>query len=342
MIEKYFSLPEYVIAFLAFVVFVLIFKVFQNVALNRFRKLSKRTKTDIDDTLIGVLETLRPPFYIFLAFYFALSFLEINRTLDKVVDVVLITWIVYQVVVAFQVVIDYGIKKKVRKEKEPEAKTAYRALGKLAKIILWIGAVLFILSNLGINITSLVAGLGIGGIAIAFALQNILNDLFSSFAIYFDKPFVIGDFIKVGDKAGVVEKIGIKTTRIRALQGEEIVISNRELTSTQIQNFKRMQERRVVFSFGVVYETPNRLLKRIPKIIEKIISSVEFVRFDRAHFSQFDDSALSFEVVYYVGTSVYSKYKDINEKILLSVKEKFEKEGIEMAYPTRVVYQKKL
>jgi small-conductance mechanosensitive channel len=334
------TILDYATALLALGVLLLIFKLFQSFAVGRFKKLSRRTKTDIDDMLIGVLGTLRPPFYVFLSFYLALNFLEINRILGKVINVILIAWIVYQVVVALQVVIDYGVKKWSRREKEKEARNAYQALGKLAKIILWAGALLFILSNLGVNITSLIAGLGIGGVAVAFALQNILNDLFSSFAIYFDKPFVVGDFIVVGDRAGVVEKIGIKTTRVRALQGEEVVISNRELTSVQIQNFKRMHERRIVFSFGVVYETPSEKLKRIPEIVGEIVKSVKLARFDRAHFFRFDDSALAFEVVYYVGTGDYNQYMDINEKILLGIKDVFEKEGIEMAYPTRVIYQR--
>jgi small-conductance mechanosensitive channel len=332
---------DYATALLAFAVLVLIFKIFQSLILKRLRKLSKSTATEIDDMLVGMVETLRPPFYLFLGFYLALSFLEINIIFEKLINIILVAWIVFQIVLALQVVVDYGVKKWSRREKERGAKSAYQALGKLAKIILWAGALLFVLSNLGVNITSLVAGLGIGGVAVAFALQNILNDLFSSFAIYFDKPFVVGDFIVVGSRAGVVEKIGIKTTRVRALQGEEIVISNRELTSTQIQNFKRMHERRVVLSFGVVYETPNALLEKIPKIVEKVVKSVELTRFDRAHFFRFDDSSLTFEAVYYVGTGDYNKYMDINEKILLGIKGSFEKEGIQMAYPTRVIYQKR-
>jgi len=341
MFEKYLPTSDYLTALIVFAVSVLIFRGFQSLILSRLKKLSKKTGTDVDDMLVGMIETLRPPFYLFLSFYIALGFLNINKVFDKLINVVLVAWVVYQAVVALQVIVDYGVKKKIHKEKEPEAKTAYRAIGKLAKIIIWTGAVLFILSNLGVDITSLVAGLGIGGVAVAFALQNILNDLFSSFAIYFDKPFVAGDFIVVGDRAGVVEKIGIKTTRVRALQGEEVVISNRELTSAQIQNFKRMQERRVVFSFGVVYETPSLLLGKIPGIVEKIINSVELARFDRAHFLRFDESALSFEVVYFIRTGDYNKYMDANEKILLGIKDSFEKNKIEMAYPTRVIYQKR-
>ena len=197
------------------------------------------------------------------------------------------------------------------------------------------------LSNLGINVTSLVAGLGVGGIAIAFALQNILNDLFSSFAIYFDKPFVVGDFIKIGEHAGTVEKVGIKTTRIRSTTGEELIISNRELTSARVQNFKRLNERRSIFTIGVVYETTAEKLRRIPSIIQTIIESQSLNRFDRVHFKTFGDFSLNFEVSYYVQTTDYKKFMDTQEIVNLKIVEAFEKEGISMAYPTQTIYLEK-
>ncbi|RMD61247.1 mechanosensitive ion channel family protein, partial [Candidatus Parcubacteria bacterium] len=169
-------------------------------------------------------------------------------------------------------------------------------------------------------------------------VQNILSDLFSSFTILVDKPFVPGDFIVVGEHMGVVEKIGIKTTRLRALQGEEIVISNRELTATRIQNFKRMKARRVLFRIGVVYETPSELLEQIPDLVRDIIARQKNVAFDRAHFSSFDDSSLTFEIVYYVNSGDYKEYMDVHQRILFAIKREFERRGISMAYPTRTVY----
>jgi len=171
-------------------------------------------------------------------------------------------------------------------------------------------------------------------------MKNILGDLFSSFAIFFDKPFLPGDFIQVGDKSGTVKKIGIKTTRIQASQGEEIVFSNQELTSSRVHNFKKMEERKISFSFGVVYETPLKKIKKISKMVKEIIVDIDKARFDRAHFSRFDDSALNFDVVYFVESDGYKTYMDIQQKINLKILEVFEKEEIEMAYPTRVVYQK--
>ncbi|HED38491.1 MAG TPA: mechanosensitive ion channel family protein, partial [Ignavibacteria bacterium] len=247
---------DFAIALGAFLSFLVVFKIFQVIILARLKKLAEKTKTDIDDTLVEIVKSLKPPFYSFLAFYSAMFFLTLGDVFKKAIDVVLIIWIILQVILAVQILIDYIIKKRMGDEEDAAAENAINILGKLSKWVLWSFGLLLVFSNLGIDVTSLIAGLGIGGIAIALALQNTLSELFSSFSIYFDKPFTPGDFIVVGDKKGVVEKIGIKTTRLKALQGEELIISNKELTSAQIQNFKKMKERRISFSSGVTYETP--------------------------------------------------------------------------------------
>lgn len=329
---------RYAISFLAFVTLTILLKIFQVFILRRLSYFTKQTKTDIDDTFIEIVKSLKPPFYSFLAFYIALNFLQINLFIQNIINAVLIIWVTYQVIIAIQILINYIVKKLLIKKGGKETQSAIGVLSIVTKSVIWTIGILLILSNMGVNITSVIAGLGIGGIAVALAVQNILSDLLSSFAIYFDKPFVIGDFIIVDDKMGIVERIGIKTTRIRALQGEEIVISNNELTAAKIQNFKNMRERRIVFNFGVTYETPTEKLKKIPKIIKNIIQSIKSTRFDRAHFYKFNDSALSFEVVYFVQTGDYKKYMDINQAIHLKIKESFEKEGISMAYPTKTVY----
>lgn len=332
------SVENYIVALIAFILLLLIFGIFQRIFLNRLRKFAERTKTDIDDTLIAIVQSVRPPFYAFLAFYFAIKFLVLHEYVGKAIDAILIIWVVYLSVQAVQILIDFIVRKRIRKEDEKSSKSAFKILSLITKIILWSLGLLLILSNLGVDITSLIAGFGIGGIAIALAIQNILSDLFSSFAIFFDKPFVVGDYIIVGESEGKVEKIGIKTTRLKALQGEEIIISNKELTSSRIQNFKRMDERRIIFHFGVTYETDAKTVRHIPKIIKEIIKEVKLARFDRAHFKRFDDSALTFEVVYYVQSNKYAKYMDMNEKIHLKIKEAFDKEGISMAYPTQTIY----
>lgn len=334
------SVLDYLVALGILVLFLLVFKIFQLAILSRLKKLAKNTETDADDILIEAVQSLKPPFYYFLSVYFVLPFLEIREDVLNIIKNILIVLIVYQVIRAVLVLVDYIFKKISEKKEDTGTKLAFSYLSVFAKIMIWSFGLLLVLSNLGINITSLVAGLGIGGIAFAFAMQNILGDLFSSFAIFFDKPFLPGDFIQVGDQRGVVKKIGIKTTRIQASQGEEIVFSNQELTSTQIHNFKKLKERRINFSFGIVYETPLEKVAKVSEMVKNIITGVGEIRFDRAHFNSFDDSALGFEVVYFVESDDYNKYMDIQQKINLQILEVFEKEKIEMAYPTRVVYQR--
>ena len=206
------------------------------------------------------------------------------------------------------------------------------------QVALWSVAALLILQNLGVDITALVAGLGIGGIAVALALQRILNDLFSSLSIVLDKPFMVGDFIVLGDFLGTVEHIGIKTTKLRSLTGEQIICANGDLLDTRIRNFKRMQERRVVFKLGVVYQTTYEQLQRIPCMIKTIIEATEQTRFDRAHFFQYGDFSLDFEIVYYVSSSDYNVYMDAQQAINLEIYRQFQQAGIEFAYPTQSVF----
>lgn len=335
------SLKDFLEAIIVFLILFGLLKLFQKVILQKLRKLAKKTKTDIDDVLIKIFDSIKPSFVFFLAAYLSVQLLVLGDIVSKIINAILIIWVVYQVIKGVQIFIDYLVERASRKEKEESTKTGLRIIGKIARGVLWIFGVLLILSNLGVKITSLVAGLGIGGVAIAFALQNILADLFSSFSIYFDKPFVIGDFIVVGKDVGVVKNIGIKTTRLQALQGEEIVISNKELTSTRVQNFKKLQERRIVLSFGVVYDTSLEKLKKINNIVKEIIDNEEKVHFDRCHFVSFDDSALSFEVIYFVESPDYTEYRDRHQNILFEIKKRFEKENISMAYPTQTVYLKK-
>jgi small-conductance mechanosensitive channel len=232
----------------------------------------------------------------------------------------------------------------VNREKEEKiqldaaAATTLTAVGFVVRILLWSIIILIALDNLGVDITALVAGLGISGVAVALAVQNILGDLFASFSIVLDKPFVIGDFIIVDDYLGTVEHVGLKTTRVRSLSGEQLVFSNADLLGSRVRNYKRMYERRVVFSIGVVYQTPYEKLKEIPTIIQKIIEAQEQARFDRAHFKEYGPYSLNFEVVYWVDNPDYNVYMNIQQAINLAIFERFEEEDIEFAYPTQSLY----
>jgi small-conductance mechanosensitive channel len=237
--------------------------------------------------------------------------------------------------------VDYylNVSQRRKLEKNTARITTLRAAGFIVKLVLAVLAAILILDNIpGVQITPLIASLGISGIAVALAVQNILSDLFASLSIVLDKPFVIEDFIIVDNFMGTVEHIGLKTTRLRSLSGEYLVFSNNDLLKSRIRNYTRMLERRVVFSIGVTYQTPLEKLKQIPPTIRKIIESQEAVRFDRAHFQGYGDFALKFEVVYYVLNPDYNRYMDIQQSINLAIFESFEKEGIDFAYPTQQLY----
>ncbi len=332
------SVKQYLLALVAFITLYLVFLVFKKIGLRQLKKIADKSENKVDDTIHEALDTIKPLFLIYVALFASLQILNVADIIDQTAYTILVIFGVWQAIFVVQVAVSYILNKTLRNEKGEYTNIAGGLINTLVKISLWILGLLFILSNLGVNVVSLVAGLGIGGVAIALALQNILEDLFSSFAIFFDKPFAVGDFIVVGENMGTVKKIGIKTTRLRSLQGEEIVITNKELTGARIQNFKRMKERRIVFKFGVIYSTGNDKLQAIPALVRDIIDDVKMARYDRAHFQSFDDSALTFEVVYHVESGDYNDYMDTNQNILFKIKEVFEKKGVEMAYPTQTIY----
>jgi small-conductance mechanosensitive channel len=221
---------------------------------------------------------------------------------------------------------------------KPAMRNALSLIQFFVRLAVWSLALLLIFENLGFDVTALVAGLGIGGIAIALAAQSVLGDLFSSLAIVLDRPFEVGDFIVFGDENGTVEKIGIKTTRIRSLSGEQIVCSNTDLINSRIHNFKRMAERRVLLVLGTTYDTPQGTLERIPALLKEIIEAQELARFERAHFRSFGDSALEFEIVYWVLSPDFTTYMDVQQTINFAIFQAFQRDGIDFAFPTTTLY----
>lgn len=279
------------------------------------------------------------PLIYFLTFYLAFEQLEVIRQVDNFINFVLVILTVIFVVLAISDIISYSLKKYwSKKQKSDEQQKILNITLFLVKILLWTIALIFILDNLDIEITGLITGLGIGGVAIAFAAQSVLTDLFNYFTIFFDKPFDIGDFIITGEYKGTIENIGIKTTRIRSLTGEQLIISNTDLVNSRINNYKRMQRRRINFSFGLTYDTPLNTLKEVPKIIEEIIRSIDKTEFDRAHFAEFSNFSLLFQVVYFVNDSDYKAYMNIQQQINFKLKEKMKEIGAEFAFPTQTVY----
>lgn len=339
------TVENYLIALVVFLVAFVVLKTFKFIIINRLKHLSKRTETDLDDIIIKSIDRIGWSFYIAVSLYVALQFLAVPDILGILLFYIIVIAGTYYAVLIVQSLIEFGTNEIVRRQQKEDKTTdtsIIELLGQIVKYSMWIVAVLLILSNLGYDISPMIAGLGVGGIAIAFALQNVLTDVFASFSIYFDKPFKKGDFIIIGSDMGTVEKIGIKSTRIRSLKGQELVVSNKELTETRVHNYKKMKKRRIAFSFGVTYETPSKKLKKIPGITKSAIDGIELAEFNRTHFKDFGDSSLNYEVVYYVLTGDYRNYMDIQQQINLSIVEKFEKEKIEMAYPTRTLYLHKV
>jgi len=302
--------------------------------------LAARAGSPLAAIAVQVLAATRLWLLFPIAVYAGLSVLDLPARLDRVVDLVALVALLIQAAIWINRFISCWLERRIeeRRAVDGEAVTALALLGFMGRVVVWVMIFLLILDQLNFDITALVAGLGIGGIAVALAVQNILGDLFASLSIVLDKPFVVGDFIIVGESLGTVEHIGIKTTRVRALGGELIVFSNAELLRSRIRNFKVMYQRRVVFSLGVLYETPLEKLERIPVMMRTAIEAQDRTRFDRAHLTQYGDSAYIFEAVYFVLDPAYGVYADTHQAVLLQIIRDFLREDISFAYPTRTLH----
>jgi small-conductance mechanosensitive channel len=324
---------------LIFLIGLLIIKIIRSVILYKLNKWAERTATTLDDFLLRIFEKKLIPVLYLLVFYLALKTLTLTEATQKAFLYIVASIATFYGIRLLIDLINYSLERYwIRKTKEEAKKQSIKGLSTLIKIIVWTVGIVFLLDNLGFKISTVVAGLGIGGIAVALAAQTILGDLFNYFVIFFDKPFEVGDFIIIDNHLGTVEHIGIKTTRIRSLGGEQLIFSNTDLTNSRIRNYKRMQRRRVVFKIGVIYQTTLEQLKEIPGIIRRVIESIPDTVFDRAHFFSYGDFSLDFEIVYYVLSNDYNKYMDIQQEINFKIKEEFEKRGIEFAYPTQTLY----
>jgi len=310
----------------------------------RLRRLVDRTPTQFDNLIVELLEKTRLLFILVVALYAGSLVLSLPDAAEGALRTLLVLALLFQAGYWGNAVVSFWIAQTVKRRlaEDAAAATSMSAVGFIAKMAIWTVVALLALDNLGIDITALIAGLGIGGIAIALAVQNILGDLFASLSILVDKPFVIGDFIIVGEQLGTVERIGLKTTRIRSLSGEQIVFSNTDLLSSRIRNYKRMYERRVVFAVGVTYQTPPGIVERIPAMIRSIVEETPNVRFDRSHFKEFGPSSLVFETVFYVLVPDYNAYMDAQQSINLGIMRAFQAEAIEFAYPTQTLFVQRL
>jgi len=303
-----------------------------------------KTKTNLDDE---ILRNVRAPIFllgILFGLYYGLvgiaslqDYAQDFATAFTVGEILVVAFIITRIT---NVLMSWYAEQRVKREKNVSNHILI-ILKKVLQIIVYVFALVIILGVLGQDLSGIVVGLGVGGIAIALAIQNILSDALTAFSIYFDRPFEIGDFVVVGDYGGTVTKIGIISTRIQLLQGEELVISNKNLIATSVRNFKKLKKRRIVLTLKVIAETPVEKLKKIPEIIANILKDVKLADLDRVHFRQLGDFSLDFEVVYYIKTGDYTKYMDIQQQINYGMLEEFEKEKIELAYPTqKILYVK--
>jgi small-conductance mechanosensitive channel len=331
------TMHEYVLAIIVLILSLVVFGLAQYLVLAWLSAIARRTTIDLDDTVIKMIRSVHPPLYVVLALWLTVQTLTLTGVAHAVVAALLVVWFVYQAVTIAGIIVEDVIFHHFAKDHDETVQSAIHLIANIAKGMMWVFGILLALSNFGVNVTSLVAGAGIAGVAIAFALQGILGDLFSSFSLYFDRPFKIGDFIVVDDIMGSVKRIGVKTTRLQSLSGEEIVMSNKELTGVRIRNYKRMEERRVLFTFRIAYDTPTVKVRQIPAVVQDIVSIIPLTRFDRAHFKSFGESSLDFEVVYFLTDTDYNTYMDIQQEINLALMEYVEREGIRFAYPTRTL-----
>ncbi|MEO5976590.1 MAG: mechanosensitive ion channel family protein [Chryseolinea sp.] len=333
------TVQDYFIAAGIILLGILFLQIFKRTLLIKLKKWADKTETQIDNYIVDGLERFGIPIFNIIILYVGTYYLTLSEKAGQYLHV------------AFAVVITYYTLRlasstallvlQTHVSKQDDGSEKIKQLGGimlLLNIIIWAIGLLSLFSNLGYDVTTIIAGLGIGGIAIALAAQNILGDLFNYFVIFFDRPFEIGDFIVIDEKKGNVEHIGLKTTRLKSLTGEQLVFSNSDLTGSRIHNFKRMERRRIAFTIGVEYDTTLDLLEQMPVILTQIISEEKDTSIDRIHFLTYGDWSLKFEIVYFVESAEFNRYADIQQSVNLKIFKVFKEKGIRFAYPSQSIY----
>ncbi len=339
---------QWIAAFCTLVLIMAGIWVVKRVVAKRLRKIAQATTTRWDDLLVDIVEDIRLGLVLIAAAAIAAQSLNLSHNISKGVQIALVIAVGLQLILACRLVVDFSLMRLMERsrtetgEPDPTLRTSMVVLRFVIMLILGVLVLLLGLENLGVQIGPMLTGLGIGGIAIALAVQRLLGDILASVSILLDKPFVVGDFIVVGDKMGTVETIGIKTTRVRAISGEELIFGNSDLLSSRVQNFKRMTERRVAFTVGVLYETPIDSLRLATRIIRGIIERESILRFSRCHVKTLNAYSIDIETVFFVLSGDHAVYMDVQERVLLDVVDAFRKNDISFAYPTAVELQKSI
>ncbi len=333
------SVATWLQALVALVVVLVALRLARGWIASRLAAWATRTATTIDDLIAALIAQTKLLFLLAVSVFFASKLLELPAEVVIAINRGTILVVLLQAAIWGSALVTYLIEQYVRLESpRGELEASAAALGFLGKLGVWTLIFILALENLNFDITALVTSLGIGGIAIALAVQNILGDLFASLSILLDKPFVVGDFIVVDNFQCTVEHIGMKTTRARSVTGEQVVFANSDLLKSRLRNFKRMRERRTTIQLGIVYQTSPQVLATIPAILKEIVQAQPNARFDRAHFKEFGPSSLNFEMVYWVTQPDYATFMDTLQAVNLSVFQRFEREGIEFAYPTQSLF----
>ena len=333
------SLQAWLVAGIVFVVIGTTLLIVRTLLTRRLAKVAARTSTTADDAVVDLLRRTRYFFILAAAVAGATFFLDLPKRALAVGHVLGTIALILQFAIWGNGLINFWFQNYAERKADSDvaSRTTIAAFSFVARAIMWAILLLVALNRLGVDITALVTGLGVGGIAVALAVQNVLGDVFAALAIVLDKPFVVGDSISVDTLSGTVEHVGLKTTRIRSVNGEQLIFSNTDLLKSRIRNFKRMQERRVVLTIGVSYDTPLETVARIPAMLREAVEAQQQVRFDRSHFMSYGESALVFETVYFVLTADYMTFANLNQAVNLAVLRRFSAEKIDFAFPTRTI-----
>lgn len=335
------SVQSYLIAAGVMLAILLAVRIARSLLVKRVGALAQRTETRLDDTVVGMVSATKTWLTAIIALYAGSLFLVLPTDLAAKIHTAAVIALLVQIGVWSTAAIGATVRR-LREKKVAEGDTAgigiLAMIGFFARVLTWLVLLLLVLDNLGVDVTALVAGLGIGGIAIALAVQNVLQDLFASISIMLDRPFEIGDTINVDGLIGRVQHIGIKTTRVRSVDGEELVFANADLLKSRIRNYRNQEERRVLFLLGVTYDTPIETLEKLPGILRDLIQSEENIRFDRAHFKTFGQSSLDFELIYFVTVADYLVFMDIQQRFNLALLRRLRELGVSTAFPTRTLH----
>lgn len=305
------------------------------------KRVAEKTPSDVDDFLIRLFEQTKDLFFLALSLYIGMQYLILVDNISRTARVIILLILILQAGFWSSSLVSFWVNREVKKSlgNGKRDSNTLSVVGLVVKGVIWAVVAVLVLDNIpGVKVDTLIASLGITGIAVGLAVQNILSDLFASLSIALDKPFVIGDSIVVDDLTGTIEKIGLKSTRVRSLSGEQIIFSNSDLLKSRIRNYQRMQRRRVAFTLNVDYNTPPDKLERIPEMIQECVEGVEAVTFARSHLAALGEFAILFETVYWVESDDYTLFMDVKQRVLSGVLARFQAEGIRLSFPTQTLH----